>query len=125
MLEHALQKQVADHLASVLRPPVWWSAIDHAAKLNPRQGAERKRRGVKRGIADFLIMWPGAEFHTNVLWIELKRAKGGSLTPEQRAFADDMLPCNTLVSVCRSIESVDKALEAIGVPHLKLVKAAS
>lgn len=118
--EHSLQKQVVDLLARILKPPVWWSAIDHAGKLGPRQAAARKRRGVKRGIADLLIVWRNSYGHTLALWIELKRPGGGSLSPEQKDFGDAMTRCGIWVNVCRSLEEVEAALDLAKVPRLRL-----
>ena len=108
--EHALQIAIAEYLGWVLHPPVWWSGIDHAAKLSPRYGAQRKARGVKRGIADFLIIAPGP----NILWIEVKRGDG-RLTPEQRDFAAAMHAVNAWCVLCRSVEEVGKALDYVRV----------
>jgi hypothetical protein len=108
--EHTLQKHVVQFLNTVIHPPFWWTSIDHAAKLSPRQAAARKARGVKRGIADILVMGPGP----NVLWIELKRDhKSATLTPEQREFADAMLGCKAWFVLCRSVSEVAKALDFV------------
>lgn len=113
--EHALQKQIAGYLQQALQPPVWWSAIDHAGKLGPRQAAARKARGVKRGIADFLVM-AGHALGPRVLWIELKRPGGGGLSPWQKEFAAAMFRCGIPHFVCRSLEEVRAAISAAGVP---------
>lgn len=118
--EHSLQKTVVDYLSSVLKPPVWWSAIDHAGKLGPRQAAARKRRGVKRGIADILIVWKDNHGYTHNLWLELKRPGGGSLSPEQKDFALAMGWCGTWVRVCRSIGEVEASLDHARVPRLRI-----
>lgn len=111
--EHAFQCAVADFLDVVIRPPCWWSAIDHAGKLLPRQAAMRKRRGVKRGLGDVLIIAPGPI----VLWLELKRQGGGSQTPEQRAFEAAMVACRCWYVLCRSVEEVGKAIDFIRIPR--------
>jgi hypothetical protein len=109
--EHTLQVAIAQYLGWVLQPPVWWTGIDHAAKLSPVYGALRKRRGVKRGIGDFLIIAPGP----NVLFIEVKN-ETGRMTPEQREFAAAMHACQVWCVLCRSVEEVAKALDYIRVP---------
>lgn len=118
--EHALQKQIVGYLTHALQPPVWWSAIDHAGKLGPRQAAARKARGVKRGIADFLVM-AGHAYGPRVVWIELKRPGGGSLSPEQKEFGAAMARCGVPHFVCRSLEEVEAAIAAAGVPLLKTI----
>ncbi len=116
--EHKLQTQVADYLAAVPKPPVYWTAVDHAAKLSPRQAASRKRRGVKRGIADFMIVWKDGYGHTQLIWIELKSARG-SLSPEQKDFAFQMIRCNSNVFLCRSVEDVTLALQVARAPGFR------
>lgn len=116
--EHKLQLSVARYLEAALQPPVWWSAIDHAGKLSPRQAGDRKKRGVKRGIADILIVWQIIFPH--MLWIELKRPGGGSLSPEQFAFRQSMAGVGVFVVVCRSIEEVEAALDLAKVPRRRL-----
>lgn len=118
--EHALQKTVVAHLYNVLHEPVYFTAIDHAAKLSPRQAAARKARGVKRGLGDFLIIWQDSYGHTHNLWLELKRPGGGSLSPEQKDFAVQMGRCGSYVIVCRSIEDVERALALVNVPRLRI-----
>lgn len=113
MSEHALQKAIAEYLGWVLHPPVWWTGIDHAAKLSPRYGADRKARGVKKGIGDFLIIAPGP----NVLFIEVKTATG-RMTPEQREFAEAMHAVQAWCVLCRSVEEVGRALDFIRVPKV-------
>jgi hypothetical protein len=121
--EHALQKQVVGLLSRVLKPPVYWTAIDHAGKLSPRQAAARKARGVKRGIADILIMWRDAYTRPHSIWIELKRPGGGSLSKEQKDFDFDMIRCGSHVFVCRSIEEVEDAMALADVPRLMRMAA--
>lgn len=107
--EHALHCAVARFLDVVIHPPFYWTSIDAGAgKMSPIAAAKRKARGVKRGIPDILVMGPGP----NVLWIELKR-KGGTLTPEQKAFAEAMHACQAWTVLCRSVEEVAGALEFV------------
>jgi hypothetical protein len=105
--EHALQKAVAGFLQAVLCAPYYWTAIDHAARVSPRQGADRKRRGVKRGIADFLVMAPGPR----VLWIELKRdTKAAKQSDEQIDFEEAQRACGADYVICRSVQDVQFAV---------------
>jgi hypothetical protein len=107
--EHALQKAVAVLLQAVLCAPYYWTGIDHAGRLSPRQGADRKARGVKKGIADFLVMAPGPR----VLWIEMKRdTRAAKQSDEQIGFeiAQQMLGASYVI--CRSVSDVQAAVYA-------------
>lgn len=106
LLEHPLQKAIAEWMDWVLKPPIYWTGIDHAAKLSPRYGKKRKERGVKKGIADFLVIAPGP----NVVWLEVKREDGGSLTQEQKDFATAMHAVKAWCVTVRSVAEVERAL---------------
>ena len=109
--EHSLQIAVAHMLELVLDPELtWWTAIDHAAQLSARYGADRKRRGVKRGLPDFIIMF-GAE----VIGVELKTDKG-RLSPPQVETASAWLKLAHVIYVARSLEEVHALLVRLGVP---------
>lgn len=111
--EHDLQKAVAKMMPLWLRSPTYWTAIDHAAKLSPRYGAQRKARGVQRGIGDFLVMHPrGSE--TVVLFIELKAQKG-LISPSQKEFAQACLAANARHRICRSLEEIETAFWDCGI----------
>jgi len=111
MKEHSLQVAVAHMLQVVLDPLLtWWSSLDHAAQLSARYGAERKRRGVKRGLPDIIILTDGC-----LIGIELKVARG-ELTFEQ---ADTMSKWNQLghhIYVARSLEEVQEILDHCRIP---------
>ena len=105
--EHALQKAVADYLNWTLAVPYYWTGIDHAARVSPRQGADRKRRGIKKGIADFLVMAPGPR----VLWIEMKRdTKAARQSAEQMDFEAAQLSVGASYVICRSVQDVQSAV---------------
>jgi|SRR5215468_9580948 len=113
MREHNLQVAVAHMLQVVLDPErTWWSALDHAAKLSPRYGGERKRRGVKPGLPDFMIMFGG---NGQIIGIELKTDKG-RLTPDQTQVSIDWGSFGNPIYVARSLEEVQEILEHCRIP---------
>jgi hypothetical protein len=118
MNEHALQVAVAHMLQLVLDPErTWWSAIDHAAKLSPRYGADRKRRGVKPGMPDFIVM-ANHFVPAVIVGIELKYAKG-KLSPAQIEVRDSWQLMGHMIYVARSLEEVQEILEHCHVPMLR------
>jgi hypothetical protein len=115
--EHDLQKAVAQYLAVALRPPTFWSSLDHGAGKMARASAGlRKARGVKAGLPDVLIMSPVDDTGVLVLGIELKSEKG-SLSDEQRTVQAAFRACEANYKVCRSIEEVELALREVGIPY--------
>ena len=127
MSEHALQVAVAHMLQVVLDPErTWWSAIDHAAKLSPRYGADRKRRGVRAGMPDFILMqqqapFPHRSMYPAVFGIELKTDKG-TLSPAQKDCAAAWLAMGHVIYVARSLEEVQEILEFCRVPMRSRMK---
>jgi hypothetical protein len=114
--EHSLQVAVNHMLELVLDPEkTWYSAVDHAAQLSARYGAERKRRGVKRGLPDFIIIYDSSMRGTTVLGLELKVGRG-ALSPEQRAVRDAWTDLGQRYFVARSLEEVQETLEHCRVP---------
>lgn len=112
MSEHALQLDVTKFLHLAMPSSVPWSAVDHAAKLSARQAGDRKRRGVRRGMADYRFVLPP---HGQTAEIELK-IKGTYQSPDQKAWQSAVVAAGGLYLVCRSIAEVEGALAAWGVP---------
>lgn len=110
--EHHLQRRVTQWLEHHLPADLVWTAVDHAAKLSPRQAGARKERGVKRGQADYRFVLPP---HGRSAEIELKRPKGGRQSKDQREWEAAVIASGGLYLVCQSIAEVQGALAAWGV----------
>lgn len=123
MSEHALQVAVAHMLQLVLDPDrTWWTAIDHAAKLSARYGGERKKRGVKRGLPDIMLMIKGTNAPlADVIGIELKTDKG-RLSPAQIEVGTAWMKMGHAVYVARSLEEVQEILDHLHVPMRSRMK---
>ena len=136
--EQSLQKAVARYLDLVLAPEVVWSAVSHGATLGGTKldrtirGANLKRMGQRRGLADIYIAWKsfrhvpttmkmeGAsifadKYDSNTLWLELKSRKG-SQSPEQASFESRVTAVGHYYFLCRDLGSVMEALEDADVP---------
>jgi hypothetical protein len=99
---------VAAYLDCALPVDAFWTSIDSAGR-GPIAGARMKRRGVKRGLPDILVIWH------NTIWIELK-SKAGRLSVEQKAFRDLVVIAGAGYAVCRSTDEVEWALLRFGIP---------
>lgn len=53
-------------------------------RLTAIHGAKLKREGRKKGVPDVMLPVPRGRYHG--LFVEMKRVKGGSVSPEQRAW---------------------------------------
>jgi hypothetical protein len=110
--EHQLQVQVAAYLDSALPTRgCFWTSIDSAGR-GAIAGAHMKRRGVKRGTADIMIVSDHRK-PSSTIWVELKSATG-RLTPEQKIFRDCVEQAGHLYMVARSVETVAIMLVAAG-----------
>jgi len=76
---------------------------------------KQKRLGVKPGVPDILIFDRPPLYPENVgVAIELKRQKGGRVTPEQTAWLEHLKARGWAVVVCRGAMEAIKFLESLG-----------
>jgi len=120
--EHSLQIAVAHMLTVVLDPSLtWWSSIDHGVgRLGPAEAGIRKRRGVKPGLPDVLIMTKllplgTRSMYPSVIGIELKVGKG-KLSPAQIEVQDAWRLMGHGYYVATSLEEVQEILAHCHVP---------
>ena len=112
--EDALHAAVADLLDLVLLPPAWWTTFPLGGGGKAR-GGKLKRRGVKAGVPDILIVCDCQAF-----WIELKSAKG-VLNADQKATIPQLISAGCRVAIARSVADVLAMLDAWGIPHKRVV----
>ena len=86
---------------------VFWTYLPFGEQRTSATGGLLKKKGVKRGVADFLLINPMGQY----FWIEIKVGKNGQ-TPEQKEFQEIMnnIP-NSYYQVCKSLEEIIKYLE--------------
>ncbi len=116
MLERHIHNAIADLLRVVLPPAasIWWHTANER-KCTPRQGALNKRRGVRAGVADFLIIAQHTRYNNSVvLFLEVKGPKG-RLSEAQIAFQDRVRELGCFYKVVRSVEEAQEALDHYGI----------
>lgn len=102
----------ARFLNHALPADAYWTAIDGGRAANRIAGAMRKRRGVKSGLPDWLIVWRGT-----TLWIERKIATAESeLGHNQRLTAERLQANGHLWARANDTFEVEAALRAAGIP---------
>lgn len=69
-------------------------AIPNGGARSAATAARLKAEGVLPGVPDLFVPAWG-------LWIEMKRAKGGKVSPEQKEWHDYLASCGYRVIVCR------------------------
>jgi hypothetical protein len=92
----------------------FWTATDPVA-ASVTSGAMRKKRGVKPGVPDVLVWYPGGS-----ITIELK-SRRGQCSPSQRAVREALLRAGAQWWVCRSANAAMWALAQSGVQFRTIV----
>lgn len=84
-------------------PDVRIFAIPNGGMRSPSQAARLKATGVTAGVPDlFIPSW--------CLWIEMKRIKGGTVSPEQKDWIAYLQSIGHTAMVCRGFEEAKKAV---------------
>lgn len=108
--EHDLQRAVVKLLRSgILHPDVFWTAINPLPGRTPQAGAQAKQLGVRAGVPDLLFVHEGFS-----LWVELKAAKRGRVTKEQRALHEKIEEAHDMTGLVKVVTSTAQLLEVLG-----------
>lgn len=90
-------------------------SIPNAAKRGYKLAAMMKAEGLKSGVPDMFIP-------SLFLFIEMKRRKGGTLSPEQKEWLDYLRSCGYRCEVCRGADEAIKVVEHyLNAPVLELM----
>lgn len=89
--------------------PVFESSLMHIPN-GTLQASRMKQRGlgVRSGVPDLLLCLPRGRYHG--LWIELKRVKGGVVSPEQVEFTQHLKSMSYAAFVCRGHDSAERLI---------------
>lgn len=88
-------------------------AIPNGGKRSARTGAVLKLEGVKPGVPDLFLPVSRKEFHG--LFIEMKRLKGGSLSPSQKTWKKNLECLGYRVEVAKGFEAArDVIIDYLG-----------
>ena len=83
--------------------------VPNEGQRSAHMGAELKEEGLKPGVPDVCL--PVARGGCHGLYIELKRVKGGRVTPEQAVWIDELLHQGYAACVCRGWEEAVNVIE--------------
>lgn len=86
-------------------PGVRIFAIPNGGHRGKVTAAKMKHEGVCRGVPDLFIPAWG-------LWVEMKRVKGGTVSPDQRDWLEYLNGCGYTAIVCRGCDEALRAVEA-------------
>jgi hypothetical protein len=109
-IERKIHIAVADLLRlQAHRKGWWWSHIPSGEHRTERTGALLLRMGLKRGMADFLLIAPDGTHH----WLELKRGNA-PLTEAQERFAEMLRSRGVPHAIARSFDEAVRQLKTWG-----------
>jgi len=92
-----------------------YTHVPNEGKHKVQYRAKQKRLGVKPGVPDILIFDRPPLYPENVgVAIELKRQKGGRVTPEQTAWLEHLKARGWVVAVCRGAMEAIRFLQELG-----------
>jgi hypothetical protein len=92
-----------------------YTHVPNEGKHKVQYRAKQKRLGVKPGVPDILIFDRPPLSPENVgVAIELKRQKGGRVTPEQIAWLEDLKARGWAVAVCQGAMEAIRVLQELG-----------
>jgi hypothetical protein len=118
--ERETQRAVLDWLQLALPPGSKVQHVANESMVDPSWSsgrkaayfAGRKRDGVQDGFPDLAILLPGGR----TVWVEMKRPRLGTPSPEQLALHRELRAIGHDVEIASSIEGVEAFLRGAGVP---------
>jgi hypothetical protein len=76
---------------------------------------KNKKSGVRKGIPDMMIIFPPRETkYYRLVFIEMKKEKGGVLSPEQKDWLDKLNQCKDVYGfVCNGFKEAKKIIDSL------------
>lgn len=110
--EEAEQRSVAQYLDLL---GLIWFHPPNGGHRNKVSAAKMKAQGQKPGVPDIIILSPPpVNPNAKGVAIELKRVKGGTLTPEQKRWLSDMSDLGWITQRCNGAGAVVDYLRELG-----------
>jgi hypothetical protein len=109
--EDDLQQAVYSALRVLLPADAVITAWDHSNAASPAEGARKRRLGAAKGWPDMGVFCNG-----RVVLLELKRERGGYLSPAQKQLHPRLAAAGFPVAVVRTVVEALNAVSANGVP---------
>jgi hypothetical protein len=109
-LEDTVQARLAALLHKTARPGIMWFAIPNGGYRSPRTAARLKATGTRAGVPDLAFVIEG-----RTDFLELKRSKGGKLSPAQSAMKSEALGAGAIWALGRGFDDAVSVLQSWGV----------
>lgn len=83
-------------------------AIPNGGKRHIKTALAMKNEGVSKGFPDLFLPVPTSQYHG--LFIEMKRRKGGRVSPEQKQWLEYLQGAGYLAVVCKGFEEAKEVI---------------
>lgn len=94
---------------------IFWIHCPNEGRRSFRQGRMLKAQGMRAGVADVLILDGAPKFpECRGIAIELKRIKGGVVSPMQKQFLDDCEERNWVTYIAKGADDAIDFLQRLG-----------
>jgi len=100
---------VVAHLRARCRPDVHWHHPATGELRDPGTARKLQRMGVKPGLPDFLLLIEG-----RLHGLELKRVRGGRVSPDQKAMHVELVAAGAVVAVAKGLDEALSVLTSWG-----------
>lgn len=109
--EYELHLSVAKFLNHALTGNCFWFHSPNGGLRTASEAGRFKKMGVTPGLPDIGVIDTG-----RITWLELKRAKGSTVSPAQHHCHERLRQARSPVYVCKSLDDVEAALRDAGIP---------
>lgn len=86
------------------------AAVPNGGQRHIAVAAKLKAEGVRKGFPDMMLLKPAGGYFG--LFIELKRVKGGSVSPEQADWLDWLSQQGFMATVCKGAEEARETIKS-------------
>ena len=90
-------------------PGMLWFATGNGIRVGIGLAVKFKRQGCNKGAPDLIFLEPIEGYHG--LCIEMKREKGGSVSPEQKAWLASLNSSGYRAVICKGFEAAKSVID--------------
>ena len=99
--EYDIQRRLTEYIDTTF-PDVLWCASAGGARTSMREAKRIKAAGYKKGFPDVFVYEPRGDHHG--LSIELKRPKGGRVSPDQKRWREELEGRGFMATIARGYD---------------------
>lgn len=107
--EDQIQAAVVLHLTTRAAPGVSWFAVPNGGYRRAAEARIMRSLGTRAGVPDIIVIRDGRAFG-----LELKRVKGGRLSPAQRDMQEELAGAGMTIATAHGLDAALAVLEEWG-----------